>query len=308
MSFKKTALVTTLTSLTLILSLGWPILGCQDSSPSETASPLPQEIRASSNLYPGWSKIRFDRTTLDVHKRELLIRDLEAFSTLSGAVPRTSFFYRFFGVDRLQNVLGYLADNVDWIVGPNFKIPEMEGNGPTLPLGILADNIGIQYHYFATFLDENGKSAPTLQLDEMPLVFDRDHPASILRLDTGYYVANPNQSYLTRIETLIHEARHSHCPNGIPIIRPDASLATLMDDPDNSKLCGLMHSMCPKGHAYEGLTACDRSVDGPYAYGAVLMSGVVKHCTRCTEKEKQLALISSLDSKNRVIPQFDPTD
>jgi hypothetical protein len=77
---------------------------------------------------------------------------------------------------------------------------------------------------------------------------------------TKYYSVIPDakgKEYATPLEgrasVLIHEARHSDCPNG-----------------NGSSDCGFMHRECASGAA-AGIPACDNSTWGPYAMGALYL-------------------------------------
>lgn len=74
----------------------------------------------------------------------------------------------------------------------------------------------------------------------------------VLPTDTAQTIQQPTEG---RISTLVHEARHSDCPNG-------------EGQPD----CGFGHRECSSGPA-AGLPACDNSFWGPYAMGALYLRG-----------------------------------
>jgi len=85
---------------------------------------------------------------------------------------------------------------------------------------------------------------------------------------------------LGRLQTFFHEARHSD---------------------GHGKHLGFFHAVCPKGHDYAGVNACDRNMNGPYNIGSSLMKEFIKNCEDCTESEKEVMKLVWLDSLNRVI-------
>jgi hypothetical protein len=96
--------------------------------------------------------------------------------------------------------------------------------------------------------------------------------------------SDPNRPANTfgRLATLLHEARHSD---------------------GNGKSLGFFHAICPKGHDYEGLKACDRNLNGPYTVGASLLKEFAKNCDSCDEYESERLRLKYLDSISRVIKE-----
>lgn len=85
---------------------------------------------------------------------------------------------------------------------------------------------------------------------------------------------------LGRLQTFFHEARHSD---------------------GHGKHLGFFHAVCPEGHDYAGVNACDRNMNGPYSIGSSLMKEFIKNCEDCSESEKEVMKLVWLDSLNRVI-------
>lgn len=81
---------------------------------------------------------------------------------------------------------------------------------------------------------------------------------------------------LRRIATLIHEARHG-------------------DD------FGHTHVICPEGHSYQGLYACDTALDGSYGTGAAYMLEMMRSCRDCSEVDMTQLRLRLLDSISRII-------
>lgn len=88
---------------------------------------------------------------------------------------------------------------------------------------------------------------------------------------------------INRLGVFFHEARHSDGQG--------ASLA-------------FTHVRCPRGHDLEGMYACDLNSNGPYSIGAKIVKDLIKACgDECTQREKEILLLTALDSQNRVVGQ-----
>lgn len=89
---------------------------------------------------------------------------------------------------------------------------------------------------------------------------------------------------ITQAITIVHEARHSDCPDGALTSEIDRwynGLAPI----DHS--CGQLHGSCPDG------TSCDVIPWGPYAIDYIYSKSIADACTSCTETEKQQAQINA---------------
>lgn len=92
-------------------------------------------------------------------------------------------------------------------------------------------------------------------------------------------------SRLMRLATFFHEARHSD---------------------GNGRSLSFGHSICPRGHDYEGRLACDESLNGSYMLGGLLLKEFIKYCEdECTISEKQSLNAMVLENFERVI-RFQP--
>ena len=80
-----------------------------------------------------------------------------------------------------------------------------------------------------------------------------------------------------RQSILIHEARHSDCSSQLgPKEREIARKATDYIDFQKSMKdlgCGHLHSVCPEGHAFAGIAACDDHAWGAYTVAAIFLVG-----------------------------------
>lgn len=87
---------------------------------------------------------------------------------------------------------------------------------------------------------------------------------------------------LLRMKTYFHEARHTD-GNGMSL--------------------GFFHVVCPIGHQYEGYSACDKNLNGPYQIAAQFLSATIKVCSSCSSEEKESLRNTQLDSQSRIVNQ-----
>lgn len=85
-----------------------------------------------------------------------------------------------------------------------------------------------------------------------------------------------------RMETLFHEARH---------------------DDGNKTSLGFMHTICPAGHDYAGVPACDIPSNGPYRIGAMFLRSLIEGCgtNGCQPGAREVLTMMYADNANRVL-------
>jgi hypothetical protein len=88
-----------------------------------------------------------------------------------------------------------------------------------------------------------------------------------------------------RLGTLFHESRHS-----------DGHGKTML----------FAHAVCPMGHDYAGLPACDTPANGPYRLEALFLKAVKEGCADCSAKESEILSLLQLDSESRVLSATAP--
>ena len=119
----------------------------------------------------------------------------------------------------------------------------------------------------------------------------------LIQLGGGYVAERVNP--IDRMETLVHEGRHSDCTGGmtqLDVLRLKVGML-----PENPS-CGHTHAICPDGHPLAGLPACDLHPWGAYTIGAMFSVTLSGRCTNCSEAEKMSAELSAYDSLSRVEP------
>jgi hypothetical protein len=101
-----------------------------------------------------------------------------------------------------------------------------------------------------------------------------------------------------QVGVLLHEGRHSDCTQGI--WRSDILRTQQGVDPVGVS-CGHLHVLCPTGHEYEGLFACDEEAWGAYSVNFIYWAAVARTCKDCPEEERVLTEAAALDAATRIL-------
>jgi hypothetical protein len=83
-----------------------------------------------------------------------------------------------------------------------------------------------------------------------------------------------------RLSTLFHEGRHSD---------------------GHGEHLGFPHVICPVGHTYEGIAACDASSNGAYRISALFIGSVLKGCETCSIGQKEALKFVYADYLDRIL-------
>lgn len=168
---------------------------------------------------------------------------------------------------------------------------------PELNRTILAVNVGMSYWF--SMLRGLG-NAFTFDGEVVPI---RNPRVGLV----GFGSAHFNEKRVSRISTIIHEARHSDCTGGLN----QNDLKKILDGQEDrvNPSCGHPHSRCSadmvledgKRHPLAGQVACDGGEYGPYFIEALYTAQIAEgFCTSCSEEDVQVAMISMYDSLSRV--------
>lgn len=99
-----------------------------------------------------------------------------------------------------------------------------------------------------------------------------------------------------RLETIVHESRHSDCTGGIK--SSDLVLAQKTGDPMALDVrCGHIHSKCPAGHEYQGLYACDNHEWGAYGIGFVYLKSEILQMPEGRLKEALKGMLADFGTR-----------
>jgi len=251
-------------------------------------------------------------------EREQLVDDAERLNDLRFNASERSFFRLIFqgGEIPSDGVIRYLNERVNYIVGSDANVDNLLQVGPRsyrelkeqfstvsepgAPAQeesrgvVMALNLGMAGWWIHETLGPSQGLSIRFAGNRVPLDSSR---VGLIQLGPGY--TDETIHTVDRLETLVHEGRHSDCTGGLS----QQALFLLRNGiPPLGSTCGHSHAACPAGHPLEGLPACDVAPWGAYAVGAVFSVGISRQCENCSEEEKQLAEMSAGDSLSRVDP------
>jgi hypothetical protein len=205
------------------------------------------------------------------------------------------------GEDVMTGVVRYLDERVNYIFSSESDTDSLiqvgrrmsdrvaqESSGAV----VMAMNIGMAGWLIHEAVGPNQGTFFKFEGKKIPLSSSR---VGLIQLGEGY--SRDNVSSLERIETLVHEGRHSDCTGGLSQSALEGLRLGILP---SERACGHTHVACPEGHPLAGLMACDDHPWGAYTVGAVFSIMMSRSCENCTESEKQMAELSALDSLSRV--------
>ncbi len=254
----------------------------------------------------------------------LLESDLNALSSLNEKGPRAydassnGRFYQIFGGYSGKNVRDFINERIQYyfkasdgyslsppdqkIIHRNWIYKGLESIDDT---NVLAFNFGTQI-WIQGLLD---RTTYTVTLDKGQVVPATSSRVGIVGLTARYvkYLPkNDNSSTEIPIEfrqsTIIHEARHSDCTDGITEsdlnrIRQAQSYSEFIHN-SHARKCGHFHSPCETGDL-KGLLACDLDPWGSYGIQMIFLEGVINNI-KPGAAAWQILNAKILDNKSRV--------
>jgi hypothetical protein len=242
--------------------------------------------------------IRYDTVRLPPNVQALITSDLNTLSALQFGPKVDNHFKLLFGGTTAKDIVRYLLERVHY-VGVVSVMPDQSQMDPTT----YAENFSpysLPFYFQATVLG-NRKA--------IPQVVDFDHTQVVITsprvgfIGMGGAYVDPKTTQMDRLDTWVHEARHSDC-----VRIPSFGDLAMIDRGDYGHVsigglsCTYMHYPCPKGHPLAGELACDVVPWGAYSVGFVFSRNVLRACTNCTEKQRQDALASATEDYSRLAP------
>jgi hypothetical protein len=198
-------------------------------------------------------------------------------------------FQNIFGGTRSANVLGYFDERIHYVL-PNLSDDTLQGRFSAVGVGSareMASNISLPaWIHVLGHPDLNGYFR--INGHDISVQGTR---TGLMRFGEGY----ADYPDVARLGVLVHEARHSDCPEGLP--------NAFFQSGDLSRLrqCGHNHTRCPAGHTFGGLPACDSEPWGAYSVSMVYFSTLARSCANCSEQDRQVAEAQALDSSSRLM-------
>jgi hypothetical protein len=228
--------------------------------------------------------------------------DLNRFSEIQIEPSRGSPFYAVFGGrtpdDIPASIDSYLQERIHYIGTTHSDLNEKS----TYALNYGPDWM---YYYYANVIQGNSRARPTgihFRGDILYITSPRTGFVSIGGAYTAPAMSNNGDAGIDRMDTLVHEARHSDCPS----VPANVDLESYnRGEPNRMSLegqaCTHVHVKCPEGHPLVGELACDGHAWGAYTMGYVYSRSVYKDCPSCNEKQRQEGLAAASDDFSRLL-------
>jgi len=193
---------------------------------------------------------------------------------------KTAYFSEIFGGNSSSNVVSYLENRVNYVVSQftdldsrvlypssiKKNLLETYALNPSVYiwyLDVIYSPEGVRFLVSGTPRNVNSSRVGVMQLGDIFTTSDA----------------------ITQAITIVHEARHSDCPEGAlasEIVRWYERL------PPINHTCGQLHGLCP-----DGFNSCDVIPWGPYAIDFIYSLSIVNGCSSCTTTQTQQAQINA---------------
>jgi hypothetical protein len=243
-------------------------------------------------------QLYLDRVRLADPTRALIVGDLNAMSQLQFGPSLDSPFKMVFGGSTAGDVTRYLLERVRYV-----GVYSSTNDQSALDPDTYAANFGpsfLSYYFHTAILKERRAHPDVMDFEHTQVVLNSPRVGFV---GIGGAYVDPKTSQIDRLDTWVHEARHSDCAR-----IPSAQDLALIDRDENGRVslaglaCTHLHTPCQKGHPLEGQLACDSHPWGAYSVGYIFSKNVFRACSNCTEKQRQDALASATDDYSRLSP------
>jgi hypothetical protein len=245
---------------------------------------------------------------VDEDRAELRNTQIQAPGGAEGAA-----FQRVFGGTSSTNVDEYIAARVRHLIGPDEKLSDffnarvsgIEDESEEDRRKIAAINAG-SFVWLQRFMPGSPVHRKEVEFRSRDGKTEKvESPAiGVIQLGDSYARSIPSEEskeeidlpWEFRIGILVHEGRHSDCPNPSEISNERNLRGRL-----SFKECGHPHGECPRGHEFAGIAACDVGEDrlGPYLVEALFLQAAMER-TGISQRNKNFVRALQLDSRSRV--------
>jgi|GEM_PF-3467725 len=236
--------------------------------------------------------LQMDRQRLSHKMQKLIQDDMEALAALPIEAARGSDFEKAFQGRNASDLLSYLNERLRYVGFDPDSSHDRSFYGVNFSMSWL------EYIFKRDYLGH-----PNARIDrekfENQIIPIESPRAGFFALGGAYNERDSN--LIDRLDTWIHEARHSDCPH-LPIGQDFKFYggSHYNEMSQEALRCTQIHTYCPKGHVLSGELACDSHTWGAYTFGYVFSHSVYKYCARCSEKERQEALAVANDDFSRL--------
>lgn len=263
------------------------------------SSPAPQEEGSTGGTTGGTTNgsLTYD-SELPAKERHALDTSTETMSALVIDGRQIRSFSQIFGGNKSSNVAQYFDTRVNYALSASTNIDDrfvvsVQPDNLVLALSegvVMASNLSYYLWYESKAREPdlvqfeiNGK---TLKISSTRI--------GVMQIGDPYV----GLTTIEQVTILVHEARHSDCTGGTlasDIERWRSGLIPL------NHACAHLHALCPPGHPLAGEYACDEHPWGAYIIGAIYAAAISVTCSSCTETQKAIAEISSMESLTRLL-------
>lgn len=263
--------------LPILLLTSAILISCGGSDKGDNASNAVPDQEGNRNT------ARYDVTfdsELTATERTALNNSIDLIEKMKIDGTKIMGFSEVFGGDRSSSVVRYLEQRV------NYLISQFTSHNSRLVLPSLARaqifetfaiNISSRLWFFDEYFSKEGGVGYRINNTIRDINSSR---FGVVQLGNAFIKTDSAVQAIT----LVHEARHSDCPNGALL----SDIINVVEDraEQQDKTCGQLHSSCLRG-------SCDGFPWGPYAIDYIYSLAIYKTCTNCTEIQKQQALINA---------------
>jgi hypothetical protein len=192
---------------------------------------------------------------------------------------RISGFSQIFGGTRSSNVVKYFENRINYVISQNTDYRTrlvLASLAPLSKLGYYAANPSVFIWYISLF---NEPEDVRFKINNR-LVDITSTRIGVMQLGDIF----TTEDTISDAITLIHEARHSDCPEGAlasEVLRFYNGLSVI------DHTCGQLHGSCAGGGS------CDVIPWGPYAIDYIYSLAIERTCTSCTQTEIQQARVNA---------------
>jgi hypothetical protein len=241
-----------------------------------------------------------DRARLPAPLVQTIEGDLADLRRFQIREAKGSWFEKLFGGTDQHAVIRFLEERIRYLGVPDAS-EEVEGN-------VMAQNYGPSFLDWIFRTRYQGKRKRRHALPEYA-TFGEDR-IELSSPRTGFVAVGPaylgtETGRIGRLDTLVHEARHSDCAR-VPQLR---DLKAYEQDHSEQMspqalACTHIHVPCPEGHALAGDLACDGHFWGAYSVGLIFDQAIARACENCTAADRAEAESLIADNETRLLPDL----
>ncbi len=272
--------MTLLVMLLILASCGGSGGGGSDSGQREQETTTGGTTDGNTTGSSGGSKIdlTYD-SALSTQELTSIKKSMNVLESLKISGSKVEGFSEVFGGNSTSNVIRYLNQRVNYIFSQNTEYDSrLVLNAFQSPNGFsfYAKNPS-SYIWYTSVINE--PRDVKIIINNQPIDISSSR-IGVVNLGDIFVESDA----ITQAITIVHEARHSDCPNGAKaseIQRWFNGLGPI------DRTCGQLHGFCAEGGS------CDLLPWGPYAIDFIYSKAIADACTNCSELQKQQGQVNA---------------